>query len=38
MFLLRFIFRSVIVWVATRLLGSFLPILMRLLRLIGWAR
>lgn len=38
MFLLRFIFRSVIVWVVTRLLGRFFPILIRLLRLIGWAR
>jgi hypothetical protein len=36
MLLLRFLFRSVLVWLATRLLGRFLPILRRLLRLIGW--
>ena len=36
MFLLRFIFRSVILWIVTRLFGRFLPILRRLLRLIGW--
>ena len=33
---LRFLFRSVLVWLVTRLFGSFLPILRRLLRLIGW--
>lgn len=34
MFLLRFVFRSAIVWLVTRIFGKFLPILARLLRLI----
>jgi hypothetical protein len=38
MFLLRFIFRSVFVWLATRLLGRFLPFIVRFLRLVGWWR
>ena len=36
MFLFRFLFRSVLVWLVTRLLGRFLPVVRRLLRLIGW--
>lgn len=34
MFLLRFLFKSVLVWVITRLFGKFLPILRRLLRIL----
>lgn len=34
--LLRFLLRSVLVWVATRLLGRFLPVLARLLRFLRW--
>lgn len=34
MFLLRFVFRSAIVWLATRVLGKFVPVIARLLRLI----
>jgi hypothetical protein len=36
MFLLRFLFRSAFIWLITALFGRFLPILRRLLRLIGW--
>jgi hypothetical protein len=36
MFLLRFLFRSILLTLATALLGRFLPILRRLLLLIGW--
>jgi hypothetical protein len=34
MLLLRFIFKSAIIWLVTRLFGKFLPILARLLRLV----
>ena len=33
MLLLRFLFRSVLFWLVTRLLGRFLPILRRLMRI-----
>ena len=36
MFLLRFLFKSVFLWILTATLGRFLPILMRLLRLLRW--
>lgn len=36
MLVFRFIFKSLVVWLVTRLFGKFLPILARLLRLIGW--
>lgn len=36
MFLVRFLFRSAFVWLLTVLFGRFLPIVRRLLRLIGW--
>jgi hypothetical protein len=36
MLLLRFVFRSALIWIVTRLLGSFVPIIRRLLLLIGW--
>jgi hypothetical protein len=36
MFVLRFLLQSVVVWIATKLLGGFMPIIRRLLRLIGW--
>lgn len=36
MFLLRFFFRSALVWAVTLLFGRFMPILRRVLRLIGW--
>lgn len=34
MFLLRFFFKSVVFWVLSRVLGRFLPILKRVLRLV----
>jgi hypothetical protein len=36
MLILRFLLKSVVLWLVTRLFGKFLPILARLLRLIGW--
>ena len=36
MFLLRFLFRSLFLWIVTALFGRFLPILARLLRLRRW--
>lgn len=36
MLLLRFVFRSLIGLLLGKLLGRFVPILRRLLRLIGW--
>lgn len=34
MFLLRFLFSSVLLWLIRKVLGRFLPILLRLLRLL----
>jgi len=34
MFLLRFLFSSVLLWILRKVLGRFLPIILRLLRLI----
>ena len=34
MFLLRFIFNSVVMWVVTRVFGRLLPILARLVRIL----
>lgn len=34
MFVLRFIFKSALAWLVTRLLGRILPIIIRLLRLV----
>jgi len=34
MILLRFLFRTVLLWIVTKLLGRFFPILKRLLQLI----
>jgi hypothetical protein len=35
MLLLRFVLKTVVIWLITRLFGRFLPILARLLKLIG---
>lgn len=34
MFLFRFLFRSVLFWLLSRVLGRFLPVLRRILRLL----
>lgn len=34
MFLLRFLFKSVVLWVVTRVFGRFIPLFVRLIRVL----